>query len=470
MKNHRNHRAKLISITTNLGIEKRFKNSNRYMSLSSLSKDLPSKTESSTLDSFMINSQTNRSDYSFKSEIKNKQNNLLKFQNATKSFDEIPNNNEKVIRTTIKIPTRREKQFITSGKITEKLIKTQTANIEKESKKPKRNKDYLNIKSKKEYLNEEKRKHDEINNQIKNDFFKALEIDKNKFLKNTNLINLNVEEKIKKTISTTLYDNLQLTKEIKQLYLNDYIKYCQEMMKNKKKANIYEVIKKEQLDEIERTQKINEIRIRNEKKKALRKKILIIILTLAAHLYRSRLSISQFLEIHEQSLDKLSFFKEDFDILKTAIKNDNQRKVKLLVEGNKFLCQMFDDFNQTALHVAAKRPRGEIIKLILKAGAKIDAQDIAGRTALHYACLYNNLENVEILLYEYASPLKLDNSGKEPGDYTTDKVIKFFTDRAKTLVDLNLIGINIRESLKRIRTGLEYFFNIPERRLRMMIG
>ena len=39
------------------------------------------------------------------------------------------------------------------------------------------------------------------------------------------------------------------------------------MMKNKKKANIYEVIKKEQLDEIERTQKINEIRIRNEKKK-----------------------------------------------------------------------------------------------------------------------------------------------------------------------------------------------------------
>ena len=470
MKNHRNHRAKLISITTNLGIEKRFKNSNRYMSLSSLSKDLPSKTESSTLDSFMINSQTNRSDYSFKSEIKNKQNNLLKFQNATKSFDEIPKNNEKVIRTTIKIPTRREKQFITSGKITEKLIKTQTANIEKESKKPKRNKDYLNIKSKKEYLNEEKRKHDEINNQIKNDFFKALEIDKNKFLKNTNLINLNVEEKIKKTISTTLYDNLQLTKEIKQLYLNDYIKYCQEMMKNKKKANIYEVIKKEQLDEIERTQKINEIRIRNEKKKELRKKILIIILTLAAHLYRSRLSISQFLEIHEQSLDKLSFFKEDFDILKTAIKNDNQRKVKLLVEGNKFLCQMFDDFNQTALHVAAKRPRGEIIKLILKAGAKIDAQDIAGRTALHYACLYNNLENVEILLYEYASPLKLDNSGKEPGDYTTDKVIKFFTDRAKTLVDLNLIRINIRESLKRIRTGLEYFFNIPERRLRMMIG
>jgi hypothetical protein len=97
-------------------------------------------------------------------------------------------------------------------------------------------------------------------------------------------------------------------------------------------------------------------------------------------------------------------------------------------------------------------------------------QDIAARTALHYACLYNNLENVEILLHDYASPLKLDNLGKEPGDYTTDKVIKFFIDRAKTLVDLSLSRINIVESLKRIRSGLEYFFNIPERKLRRMIG
>ena len=465
------HRKELISIATDLGNEKLFKNNIRYMSLSRLTKDLPSKTEASTLDSIFINSLTNRSDYSIKSEVKNNQNNNdSKIQNNTKSFDVTSNNFENNLRKKIKIPTRREKQFITSGKITEKLIKKERAIIEKESKKPKRNKDYLNIKSNLEYLKEKKRKHDEINNEIKNDFFNALEIDKNKFLNNSHFININIEEKIKKTISTTLYDNLQLTKEIKQLYLNDYIKYCEEMMRNKKKANIYEVIKKEQLDEKERTQKINEIRIRNEKKKALRKKILIIILTLAAHLYRSRLSISQFLKIHEESLDKLSFFREDFDILKTAIKNNNERKVKLLVEGNKYLCQMFDDFNQTALHVAAKRPRGEIIKLILKSGAKIDAQDIAGRTALHYACLYNNLENVEILLHDYASPLKLDNLGKEPGDYTTDKVIKFFIDRAKTLVDLSLSRINIVESLKRIRSGLEYFFNIPERKLRRMIG
>ena len=220
------HRKELISIATDLGNEKLFKNNIRYMSLSRLTKDLPSKTEASTLDSIFINSLTNRSDYSIKSEVKNNQNNNdSKIQNNTKSFDVTSNNFENNLRKKIKIPTRREKQFITSGKITEKLIKKERAIIEKESKKPKRNKDYLNIKSNLEYLKEKKRKHDEINNEIKNDFFNALEIDKNKFLNNSHFININIEEKIKKTISTTLYDNLQLTKEIKQLYLNDYIKY-----------------------------------------------------------------------------------------------------------------------------------------------------------------------------------------------------------------------------------------------------
>ena len=130
---------------------------------------------------------------------------------------------------------------------------------------------------------------------------------------------------------------------------------------------------------------------------------------------------------------------------------------------------MFDDFNQTALHVAAKRPRGEIIKLILKSGAKIDAQDIAGRTALHYACLYNNLENVEILLFEFASPLIKDHYNKLPEDYSNDELIKFFILRAKNLIDINFKRINFKESLKAIRNGLEFFFNIPEETLRKML-
>jgi ankyrin repeat protein len=295
-----------------------------------------------------------------------------------------------------------------------------------------------------------------------------LEYEKKELIKNIKESHKILKKQIIKTTSITLNENISLTKVIKPLHLTEYLKYYQEKLKLKK-TNLYEVIDKEKLEEIERTQKINEHRIKNERKKALHKKMLMIILTVAAHLTRSKLSLSEFIELHEQSLIKLSFFKEDFNLLKNAIKDNDEKKVKFLIEQNKFLCQMYDDFNQTALHVASKRKRGEIIKIILKYGAKIDVKDCVGRTALHYACLYNNLENVEILLFELASPLIKDHYNKQPGDYSTDSLIKFFILRAKNLIDLNLRRINFKESLKAIRNGLEFFFNIPEDTLRKMI-
>ena len=129
---------------------------------------------------------------------------------------------------------------------------------------------------------------------------------------------------------------------------------------------------------------------------------------------------------------------------------------------------MFDDFKQTPLHIAAKRNRSEMIKFFLIAGAKIDLEDITGKTALHIACMYNVVENVKVLLYEYASPFKMDHEGKYPGDYAVDTVIKFFIDRMKTLVNFNL-KLNIQESLKRIRNGLRFFFELPTQDLKLFI-
>ena len=438
---------------------------NKFMSLTRLSRDLPSQTES-TFDSTYLKSISNRNEYSYEQ----KKHNSIRtnfFKKEKKKVDDIENN-ENIFRSNIRMPTQRKKQYIMSSVLTEEEFKKEEKNIVKESKKKKRNKDHLKIKSIKDILDDEKRKREEAEKQTKIEFFGALENEKANFLKYANETNKKLKEDIMKTVSATLNENNHLTKQIKQLYLNDYIKYCQDQMKHKK-PELPEVIEKEKLDEIERTQKINEIRIKNEKKRKLRKKILVIILTLAAHLYRSKLSLSEFLELHEYSLENLSFFKEDFNILKGAIKDDNEVLVKLLLSSNKYLCQMFDDFNETALHIAAKRPRGDIIRLLLSFGAKIDAQDFTGRTALHYACIYNNLENTEILLYEYASPIKKDHFGKQPGDYTTDRLIKFFTDRAKNLVDINLSNVNVKASLKKIRSGLDFFFSIPEERLRRMI-
>ena len=451
----------------------------KYLSLKHLFKNnTNTTTDFSTIDSNTFNTITNTYNTisntfhtlsnernSFKTEVKIPYQTKVKFTKDSNLQTE-----EELIkhRRMIKSPTQRKKQHSSTGIFTQKQLNKQKKTIESESKKPKRNKDYLRIKSKQEYLEEEENKKKEIKNQIKKNFIKVLENEKKDLIKNLRESHKILKDKISKNISITLYDNISLSNEIKSLNLTEYLKYYQERL-NSKKTNLYEVIDKEKLEEIERTQKITEHRIKNEKKKALRKKILIIILTLAAHLARSNLSLSDFLEMHEQSLNKITFFKEDFNLLKNAIKDNDEKKVKLLIEQNKFLCQMHDDFNQTALHVASKRKRGEIIKIILKYGAKIDVKDCVGRTPLHYACLYNNLENVEILLFELASPLIKDHYNKQPGDYSSDSLIKFFILRAKKLMELNLRRINVKESLKSIRNGLEFFFTIPEETLRKMI-
>ena len=55
-----------------------------------------------------------------------------------------------------------------------------------------------------------------------------------------------------------------------------------------------------------------------------------------------------------------------------------------------------------------------------------------------------------------------------PADYAVDTVIKFFIDRMKTLVNFNL-KLNIQESLKRIRNGLRFFFELPTQDLKLFI-
>jgi len=452
----------------------------KYLSLKHLFKNTRnSTTDFSTNDSNTLNTITNtyntisntfhtinNEEISFKTEVKIPYQSKIQFAEKPKLQTE----NTEIIkhRKIIKSPTQRKKQHSTTGIFTTKQLNKQKKTIESESKKPKRNKDFLHIKSKQEYIQEEENKKLEINKQIKINFFKALENEKKNLIKNLKQSHKKLKNQISKTITTTLTENITLTKKIRPLHLTEYLKFYQEKL-NSKKIKLYDIIEKEKIEEVERIQKINEHRIKNEKKKILYKKVQIIIFTLAAHLTRNKINLSDFLLMNTQSINKLSFYKEDFKILKNAIKDNDEKKVKFLIEKNKFLCQMYDDFNQTALHIASKRKRKEIIKIILENGAKIDFKDFVGRTALHYACLYNNLENVEILLFEFASPLIKDHYNKLPEDYSNDELIKFFILRAKNLIDINFKRINFKESLKAIRNGLEFFFNIPEETLRKML-
>lgn len=51
-----------------------------------------------------------------------------------------------------------------------------------------------------------------------------------------------------------------------------------------------------------------------------------------------------------------------------------------------------DDSGCTALHFAADRGSMEAARLLISAGADINAQDADGQTPMHYACITENRE------------------------------------------------------------------------------
>ena len=70
---------------------------------------------------------------------------------------------------------------------------------------------------------------------------------------------------------------------------------------------------------------------------------------------------------------------------------------------------------------------------MISKGANVSAQDEIGRTPLHIAAFYNNIEALQILLYELANPLIKNNEGETPFDVATDPVIQFILQRAWTV-------------------------------------
>ena len=150
----------------------------KYLSLKHLFKNnTNTTTDFSTIDSNTFNTITNTYNTisntfhtlsnernSFKTEVKIPYQTKVKFTKDSNLQTE-----EELIkhRRMIKSPTQRKKQHSSTGIFTQKQLNKQKKTIESESKKPKRNKDYLRIKSKQEYLEEEENKKKEIKNQIK---------------------------------------------------------------------------------------------------------------------------------------------------------------------------------------------------------------------------------------------------------------------------------------------------------------
>ena len=363
---------------------------------------------------------------------------------------------------------------ITEGKIiSDKLFKKKIKEIEKNSKIKKKKKIYpvLNI-TQKEY---DRLKEIEIRNfseKFRNNFHKVLDYEIKEF---DNIIKSNHihELKLMKNVyhGDIYFNDISLSKQLVDLN-HQYQKEYDDIKLKRKKIEVPDFINKLMINknDIDAKMKLDLIRIKNAKKIQTREKIRRTILALSAHLFRLKITLKEFLDSEEENEnEKFNIYSNDFKKLINAIKDNNLSKVDYYLMKNKFLIKMIDDFNQTPLHIAAKRDNPELIKLLLEFGAKIDFEDCAGQTPLHISSKYNRIENVKILLLCLANPFKEDHQGNTADKLTTNKYIKFFINKCKTITEINLSRANMKKSIIYIRNGLNFFFKMNDRQLKTIV-
>ena len=103
----------------------------------------------------------------------------------------------------------------------------------------------------------------------------------------------------------------------------------------------------------------------------------------------------------------LSLFGDYYDNIPRAVaKGDVGAVQRLLADGT--TPQQVDENNRTGLHVAAITGNLQIFAMLVKAGAKLDAQDPLGNTPLHYAAAGGQIEMVRLMLALHA-PIDAQN-------------------------------------------------------------
>lgn len=98
--------------------------------------------------------------------------------------------------------------------------------------------------------------------------------------------------------------------------------------------------------------------------------------------------------------------------LDIAVANGNLQIVAILLKAKARL-DAGDRLGNTPLHVAAEHDEVEVAKLLIDVGAPVDAQDRNGMTPLMIAASHGYLDIVRALLAKGANPQKTDFTGHD---------------------------------------------------------
>jgi ankyrin repeat protein len=117
--------------------------------------------------------------------------------------------------------------------------------------------------------------------------------------------------------------------------------------------------------------------------------------------------------------------KENYDqtaLHMAARKHQIEIAMMLIDAGANLDIQDYND--RTALHWAAVNDHPHIAQMLVDAGANLDIQDYGDRTALHWAAEYNRPEIARMLVGSGASKDILNNDGEPPYDLATTQEMK----------------------------------------------
>lgn len=105
-----------------------------------------------------------------------------------------------------------------------------------------------------------------------------------------------------------------------------------------------------------------------------------------------------------------------------CVQNNRYKDAEELVMAHPELVKMADEHGNTLLTIASQNNRKRFVKLFLRHGADIDAQNAQGNSALHYCSAYNFNEVSDYLISKGANPAVRNRSQLLPSQMSTQNI------------------------------------------------